>query len=111
MSEVTFSPARRHERFSVELSIICKSKESPLADQVVNLSAGGARINTPAPLPPGTRHHFAITVPDVKLRANVVDVEATVAWAKGHAMGLSFTRHSDGIEDYLRRLERASHSL
>ncbi len=110
MSE-QFSPARRHERFSVVLSVVCKDGERSLADQVVNLSAGGARVQTRTPLPPGTKHHFAITVPDVKLRASVVDVEATVAWVQGDAMGLQFTKHNDGIDDYLRRLERASHSI
>jgi hypothetical protein len=95
----------------VVLSVTCKSQGRSLADQVVNLSAGGARVKTPTPLPAGSRHSFSITVPDVKLRASVVDVEATIAWVKGDAMGLSFTRHSDGIDDYLRRLERASHSL
>ena len=109
MSDV-FSPARRHERFSVALSVVCRSSERVLADQVVNLSAGGARVQTRAPLERGSRHRFAITVPDVKLRACVVDVEATVAWASADGMGLQFTKLHDGIDDYLRRLERASHS-
>lgn len=106
-----FSPARRFERFSVVLSVVCRSTDRTLADQVVNLSAGGARVQTRTPLEPGTTHRFAITVPDVKLRASVVEVEATVAWARGDAMGLSFTGHHDGLDDYLRRLERASHSI
>jgi hypothetical protein len=106
-----FSPARRHERFSVVLSVVCRTTERGIADQVVNLSAGGARVKTPAPLPPGTKAQFAITVPDAKLRAQVVDVEATVAWVADDAMGLQFTAHSHGIDDYLRRLERASHSI
>lgn len=110
MSEV-FSPARRHERFSVVLSVICKTTGRVLADQVVNLSTGGACIKTHEPLPPGSRHSFSITVPDVKLRASVVEVEATVAWTQPDSMGLAFTKHSDGIDDYLRRLERATHSI
>ena len=69
-----FSPARRHERFSVVLSVVCRSTDRRLADQVVNLSLGGACVKTPTPLPAGTRHQFAITVPDSKLRASVVDV-------------------------------------
>ena len=110
MSDV-FSAARRHERFSVVLSVVCRSGDRTLADQVVNLSCGGACVKTPTPLPPGSRHHFAITVPDAKLRAAVVDVEATVAWAAEDAMGIRFASHCDGIEDYLRRLERAAHSI
>src|SRR5262245_35708615 len=106
-----FSPARRHERFSVVLSVVCVSGERRLADQVVNLSTGGACVKTPTPLPLGSRHHFAITVPDAKLRASVVDVEARVAWADEHTMGLAFEQHVHGIDDYLRRLERASHSF
>jgi hypothetical protein len=105
-----FSPARRYERYSVVLSVVCRSTERTLADQVVNLSHGGACVRTPAPLPPGTKHHFAITVPDAKLRASVVDVEATVAWAAADSMGLNFAAHCDGIDDYLKRLERAAHS-
>src|SRR5258706_687848 len=106
-----FSPTRRHERFSVVLSVVCKSGEPSLADQVVNLSAGGACVKTPAPLLPGTRHRFAITVPDVKLRATVVEVEASVASVAQHAMGLRFARHSDGIDDSRRRLKRATNSF
>ena len=107
----SYSPARRYERFSVVLSVVCRSTERTLADQVVNLSAGGACVKTPTPLEPGSRHRFAITVPDAKLRASVVDVEATVAWAREGTMGLQFARTCDGIEDYLRRLERATHSI
>lgn len=110
MSEA-FSPVRRYERYSVVLSVVCKAGDRSLADQVVNLSLGGARVNTPAPLPRGTRARFAITVPDAKLRATVVEVEACVAWVDEHAMGLQFERPCDGITDYLRRLERATHSI
>src|SRR5258706_814863 len=106
-----FSPTRRHERFSVVLSVVCKSGEPSLADQVVNLSAGGACVKTPAPLLPGTRHGFAITVPDVKLRATVVDVLAIVAWVAEHAMGLRCARYSDWIDDYLRRHDRATNRV
>jgi hypothetical protein len=110
MSEA-FSPARRFERFSVVLSVTCRTADRGLADQVVNLSTGGARVKTPSPLPAGTKHQFAITVPDAKLRAQVVDVEATIAWTSPDAMGLKFTAHSHGIDDYLKRLERATHSI
>ena len=110
MSDV-FSPSRRHERFSVVLSVVCRSGDRTLADQVVNLSHGGACVKTPTPLAPGSKHRFAITVPDAKLRAAVVDVEATVAWAADDAMGIHFASPSGGIEDYLRRLERAAHSI
>ena len=106
-----FSPSRRHERYSVVLSVICRSGERSLADQVVNLSYGGACVKTPTPLPLGSKHRFAFTLPDAKLRASVVDVEATVAWAGDHAMGLVFASQSGGIADYLKRLERATQSI
>jgi hypothetical protein len=106
-----FSPVRRHERYSVVLSVICRSGERSLADQVVNLSYGGACVKTRTPLPPGTKHNFAITVPDAKLRASVVDVEAVVAWSQDDSMGLRFAKQCDGIETYLKRLERSAHSI
>jgi hypothetical protein len=110
MGEV-FTPARRYERFSVVLSVVCRTMDRGLADQVVNLSMGGACVKTPTPLPPGTRHRFAITVPDAKLRASVVDVEAIVAWAAPDSMGLRFAQKSYGLDDYLKRLERATNSI
>ena len=108
-----FSPIRRFQRFSVNLSVVCVSGERTIADEIVNLSLGGACVKTHTPLKPGSKHHFVITVPDHKLRASAVDVEAVVAWSSSdeHRMGLQFEQHSDGIDDYLRRLERVSNSL
>ncbi|MBK7865010.1 MAG: PilZ domain-containing protein [Archangiaceae bacterium] len=106
-----FSPVRRHERFSVGLSVLCRTSERGLADQVVNLSAGGACVKTPTPLPAGSRHRFSFTVPDAKLRASIIDVDAVVAWSCADSMGLKFARYCGGIDDYLKRLERASNSL
>lgn len=105
-----FSPARRHERYSVVLSVVCRAGERTLADQVINLSCGGACVKTPTPLAPGSTHRFSFTVPDAKLRAIIVDVDATVTWASDRAMGLHFKNPCDGIDDYLKRLERAAHS-
>ena len=103
--------SRRHERYSVLLDVTCRSSPDGIADQVVNLSAGGACIQTTHPLGPGTRHHFTMSVPDSKLRPNDVNVEATVAWTTDGAMGLRFDSLNGALDDYLRRLERTNHSI
>ena len=106
-----FSPARRFERHSVELSVVCGRDAQRLADRVVNLSSGGACVQTPAPLQPGTQHEFFFTVPDARFRDTVVAIPATVAWTRDNAMGLRFVGRSGGIDDYLHRLERSTHSF
>ncbi len=105
-----FSPTRRFERYSVDLSATCLSGQR-LADRVVDLSSGGARVVTPLPLPAGTSHTFCITVHDARARNRVFEVAATVAWSLEDTMGLKFETPCDGVDDYLRRLERASRSI
>jgi hypothetical protein len=107
----TYSPARRFERHAVELSVVCGDDAHRLADRVVNLSSGGACVQTPAPLPPGSLHTFFFTVPDARYRDSVVSIPATIAWTGRNAMGLRFESRSGGIDDYLKRLERAFRSF
>ena len=106
-----FSPIRRFERFSVELTVVCLSDTPRLPDRAFNLSAGGARIESTTPLPAGTRHRFCFIVPDARQRGAVIDVSGVVAWADHHAMGIKFEGHVGGIDDYVKRLERSTHSI
>jgi hypothetical protein len=106
-----FSPARRFERHSVELSVVCGSDAQRLADRVINLSSGGACVQTPVPLQPGTQHEFFFTVPDARFRDTTISIPATIAWTRPNAMGLRFEGRSGGIDDYLRRLERSTNSF
>ena len=62
------SPARRFERFPVQLSVVCGTDDRRLADRVVNVSCAGACIQTPAPLPVNTEEHFYFTVPDAQIK-------------------------------------------
>src|SRR5689334_19455359 len=107
----TQSPSRRFERHAVELSVVCGSDEHRLADRVINISSGGACVQTPAPLPEGSVHEFFFTVPDARFRDTVVAIPATVAWTQRNAMGLRFEGRSGGMDDYLRRLERSTRSF
>jgi hypothetical protein len=95
----------------VELSVVCGSDAHRLADRVINISSGGACVQTPAPLPPGTQHEFYFTVPDARFRDTVVAIPATIAWTRENEMGLRFEGRSGGIDDYLHRLERSTHSF
>src|SRR5258708_29601717 len=104
-----FSPARRFERHAVGLSVVCGSDAQRLADRVVNISSGGACVQTPTPLAPGTQHDFFFTVPDARYRDTVVAIPATVAWTQRNAMGLPFEGRSGGIDDYRRRPQRSTH--
>lgn len=94
----------------MQLSVTCATEARRLADRVVNLSAGGARIATPTPLATGSKHRFFFIVPDAKAREAIIDVVATVAWSTLDAMGLAFDQHVGGIDDYVGRLERSAHS-
>ena len=100
----TSSPARRFERFPVQLSVVCGTDERRLADMVVNVSCAGACIQTPAPLPVNTEEHFYFTVPDARFHDVVVEVHAKVAWTRDNVMGLEFAEPARGIEDYVNRL-------
>jgi hypothetical protein len=106
-----YSPTRRFDRHSVELSVVCGNDSSRLADRVVNISSGGACVQTPAPLPPGTLHQFFFTVPDARYRDTVVAIPATIAWTRQNEMGLRFEARCGGIDDYVRRLERSTESF
>jgi hypothetical protein len=109
--EQDFSPARRHARHAVELSVVCGSNTGRLADRVVNVSSGGACIQTPTPLPRGSLHPFVFTVPDARFRDATVMVNGRVTWSQEHAMGIRFEGASAGIEDYVKRLERSMQSF
>src|SRR5207253_5217513 len=91
-------------RFPVELIAVSVIDERRRADRVVDLSEEGARLETPEPLPSGTRSHFYFIVPGDDSRITCIDITATVAWSKGHAMGLHFQRHPAPIVHYLSRL-------
>jgi hypothetical protein len=86
--------------------VMCGADEARLADRVVDISTGGARIQTPAPLPVNTKQSFFFTVPDARFRDVVVKVPVTVVWSSGPNMGVSFDERVGGIEDYVGRLER-----
>jgi hypothetical protein len=99
-----FTSARRYERYGVELIAVSIIDDRRRADRVLNLSAEGARLESPLPLEPGTRSHFYFIIPDADLRITCVDVSATVVWSTRGAMGLRFDRHLGPIAEYLSRL-------
>jgi hypothetical protein len=99
-----YSPARRHKRFSVQLTVVCATQLKRFPDRAVNVSRCGARIETPRPLAAGSQHRFYFIVPDLGRRFRVVDVNAHVAWAEEGAMGLSFDENS-GIAELVSNLE------
>ena len=106
--QAVFSPTRRHRRFRVELTVVCIVDQRRRADRVTNLSEEGARIETPAPLGPGTHSHFYFIIPDADSRGTLVDVSATVAWTASSAMGLKFDRQFGPIGEYVSRLASRS---
>jgi hypothetical protein len=99
-----FSPARRHPRFPVQLTVVCASQLRRFPDRAVNVSRSGARIETPRPLTAGSHHQFYFIVPDLGRRFRVVDVTAHIAWAAEGAMGLSFDECA-GISELVSTLE------
>lgn len=103
-----FTPSRRYPRFPVELTVVCIVEQRRRADRVTNLSEEGARIETPAPLGPGTHSHFYFIIPDAESRGMLVDVSATVAWTAGTSMGLRFDRQFGAIGEYVSRLASRS---
>lgn len=103
-----YTPARRHARFAVQLTVVCVFDDRRRADRVTNLSALGARIETPAPLEPGLHSHFYFIVPDADARGVLVDVSATVVWKRRSSMGLRFDRPFARIGEYVSRLASGS---
>ena len=77
-----------------------------------DISAGGLRINTPAPLPEGSRLWVQLTLPDVPIPVNAI---ASVRWTRRAgslcSSGLRFESISKDdlvkVERYLTLLKRA----
>lgn len=98
-----YSPARRFPRFAVDLLAI-RANAPPRLDRVVNLSRGGALLDTRAALPVGTVHTFLFIMPGRESRSVVAAVEAVVAWAGATQLGLQFRVVHEVVEQYLSRL-------
>ena len=77
-----------------------------------DLSLGGVRINTPAPLPEGTKLWLQVGIPDVPIPINAM---AVVRWSRRNgslcSAGLQFTSISktdlEKVERYLTLQKRA----
>ena len=100
------TPERRHPRHPVDLVVVCASASRRVPDRAVNLSRGGACLETGAPLVVGSRHEFLFIVPDAKAQGSVAAVSAVVVWAAERTMGLSFERGAADIGVFLNRLEQ-----
>jgi uncharacterized protein (TIGR02266 family) len=70
-------PARRHRRFSVRVPVDYVIEGRPRSDHAVNLSAGGAYIETSDPQPLGTRIQLRFYLVE---RNESLDVEGEVTW-------------------------------
>ena len=70
-------PARRHRRFSVRVPVDYVIEGHPRSDHAVNLSAGGAYIETNNPQPLGARIQLRFYIAE---RNESLDVEGEVTW-------------------------------
>ena len=79
----------------------------PVAAKLVNLSLGGALIETGSTHTIGQRMKIAFTIPTID---DVIEVGATVRWSDGAGVGLQFDglRAQDvwALNEYFKQLAR-----
>jgi hypothetical protein len=97
---------RRHRR--VPASIRVFTRGVTFSNAVLDISQGGAQIETPIPLPPGTLSVFSMKLPhhDAPL-----SITGRVVWSRPGVMGIAFTKREPMIASYVERLERAAVQL
>ncbi len=98
-----FSPARRFERYAVQLLAIAVSA-APRLDHVHNLSRGGARLSSRAAPAVGAPYTFLLIIPGTEARTQVVKVPATVVWNSSFEFGVNFDVRDAGFDRFVDQL-------
>lgn len=94
------SQARRHDRVPVDFSVTLRWSGLRLADRARDLSEGGLRVETIAPLDPMTLVSMRLELP----HGEPIDVLARVMWSRGDSMGLRFESRDPRLLDSVNRL-------
>ena len=84
--DAAFADRRAHPRVPVALPAFLQAGGERHSVQILDLSAGGARLNCPATLPAGTA---------VTLDCGMLARSALVRWQNGEVLGLCFDRELD----------------
>jgi PilZ domain-containing protein len=87
--DAPFADRRAYPRFEVALPAFLQAEGERHAVQILDLSAGGARLDCPIGLPTGTK---------VILDCGTLACAAVVRWQTGEALGVCFERELDGRE-------------
>ena len=81
-----FADRRAYPRVEIALPALLQAGSKRHAVQLLDLSAGGAKLNCPLSLPTGT---------EVMLDCGTLGLRAIVRWQNGGVMGLSFDSELD----------------
>jgi len=96
---------RTATRHTVSIASTVTIDGKPLDATMVNLSLGGALVETGSKHTMGTRCQLAFRVPTM---ADPIDVGATVRWADGKGVGLQFdglrARDVWALNEYFKQL-------
>lgn len=98
----SYSQARRFNRVPTTFPVFIRSDELRLADQAVDLSEGGVRIETDTPLPNMSLVAMRLELP----RGESVDVIGRVMWVGQSAMGVRFEQRDPVLIETVDRLRR-----
>ena len=81
-------------------------KEAALACTIVNLSLGGALVESGKKIPMGARVHIVFTIPTIE---EAIDIGATVRWADNAGTGIQFdglrARDVWGLNKFFEQLQ------
>lgn len=103
----SYSQARRFSRVPTTFPVFIRSDELRMADLAIDLSEGGMRIETGAPLPSMSLVAMRLELP----RGESIDVIGRVMWAGQNAMGVRFEQRDPLLTETVDRLRRELDSI
>ena len=103
----SYSQARRFSRVPATFPVFIRSDELRMADQALDLSEGGMRVETDTPLPSMSLVALHLELP----RGESVDVIGRVMWALRGSMGIRFEQRDPLLLEMVDRLRRELDSI
>lgn len=86
---------RRTPRESAELALLVRCHGREVPGRLINIAAGGAQVETREPI-------AMIPISPLFLSCGLVQVHASIVWARGNRLGLRFPENIP--QDWLRHL-------
>ena len=98
----SYSQARRFSRVPASFQVFIRSDDLRMADQALDVSEGGVRVETETPLPTMSLVALHLELP----RGDSVDVIGRVMWSQKNLMGIRFEQRDPLLLETVERLRR-----